>query len=524
MSELRLRLYDTLTQKLTPLVPQRPGEVRVYTCGPTTYDVAHIGHARAALAPDVLVRHLRGQGMNVTYVRNITDVDDKILKRAAEQGVPPMELSARMAGLYQEDVRAIGCVEPDVQPKVSEHIAEIVALVQSLIDKGAAYEVTMPSGARDVYYAVRAFPGYGKLSKRNVDEMRVGARIEANEDKRDPLDFALWKGVTGDAWGWDSPWGKGRPGWHIECSAMSSRYLGHGFDVHCGGMDLIFPHHENEIAQSEAAHPGEGPFVRLWIHNGFVNVDKEKMAKSLGNFVTIRDVLSRNDPEALRYFLLTVHYRGPIAFDTEKLPDGRVVFPGVLEAERRVDYLYGAVGRLLGLGVPNPAGTSPAKMPRDLIPFAKLGAEARARVDAALDDDLNTPVALAVLAELAKGANELADLVQKRKKDVDIQRAAPYLAAQMVVAMRMACEPLGLLPSTPDAYRERTQRQRLGLLGVTAEQIDARLAERTAARQAKDFARGDAIRKELDAMGLDIADSPEGTTWRVGPGGRLPSA
>src|SRR5262249_28487285 len=247
-----------------------------------------------------------------------------------------------------------------------EHIPDIVALIQKLIAQGAAYEVTMPSGAHDVYYAVRAFAGYGKLSKRNVDEMRVGARVEASEEKRDPLDFALWKGCVGEsshdgaasgpkprppkeAWGWDSPWGKGRPGWHIECSAMSARYLGHGFEVHCGGMDLIFPHHENEIAQSEAAHPGEGDFARVWIHNGFVNVDKEKMAKSLGNFVTIRQVYERNDPEALRCFLLGVHYRGPIGFDTEKLPDGRVVFPGVCEAERRVDYLYQGLGRVEGL-------------------------------------------------------------------------------------------------------------------------------------------------------------------------------
>ena len=516
--ELRLRLYDTLTQKLVPLVPKRPGEVGVYTCGPTTYDVAHVGHARAALAPDVLVRHLRSKDLKVTYVRNITDVDDKILKRASEQGVPPMELSARMAALYQDDVRAIGCSEPDVQPKVSEHIPDIIALVKSLIERGAAYEVTMPTGARDVYYAVRSFSGYGKLSKRNVDEMRVGARVEACEDKRDPLDFALWKGCTGEAWGWDSPWGKGRPGWHIECSAMSARYLGHGFDVHCGGMDLIFPHHENEIAQSEAAHPDEGPFVHVWIHNGFVNVDKEKMAKSLGNFVTIRDVLARYDREALRYFLLTVHYRGPIQFDTEKLPDGRVVFPCVGEAERRVDYLYQALSRLASIGVPQPGGTAPARVPKDFVPFTKLAADARARVDAALDDDLNTPVALAVLAEVAKAANELADLVQKRKKDADLQRAAPFAAAQIIVTLRLASEPLGLLTSTPEAYRERTQKQRLGILGVTADQIDARVAERTAARQAKDFTLADTIRKELDALGIEVADGTDGTSWRVGLG------
>jgi cysteinyl-tRNA synthetase len=521
---LSLRLHDTLSAKLVPLVPRRPGEVRVYTCGPTTYDVAHIGHARAAIAPDVLVRHLRAQGLAVTYVRNVTDVDDKILKRAEQQGVPPMELSAKMAALYQEDVRAVGCVDPDVQPKVSEHIADITALIGSLIASGAAYEVTMASGARDVYYAVRAFPGYGKLSKRNVDEMRVGARVEACEEKRDPLDFALWKGCVGDAWGWDSPWGKGRPGWHIECSAMAERYLGHGFDVHCGGMDLIFPHHENEIAQSEAAHPGEGAFVGLWIHNGFVNVDKEKMAKSLGNFVTIRDVLARNDAEALRYFLLTVHYRGPIAFDTEKLPDGRVIFPGVVEAERRVDYLYTALARLMSISVSTPGGTTPARMPKDLVPFARVAAEARARVDAALDDDLDTPVVLTVLGELAKAANELADLAYRRRKDVDLARAAPFVGAQILAALRTTAESVGLLPSGPEAYRERTQAHRLAMLGLTAPGVEARLQERTAARQAKDFARADALRKETEALGVEVYDAPEGTTWRVLPGGAAPSA
>jgi cysteinyl-tRNA synthetase len=366
--------------------------------------------------------------------------------------------------------------------------------------------------------------------------------VETNEEKRDPLDFALWKGCVNEAWGWDSPWGKGRPGWHIECSAMSARYLGHGFDVHCGGMDLIFPHHENEIAQSEAAHPGEGDFVHLWIHNGFVNVDKEKMSKSLGNFVTIRDVLARNDAEALRYFLLGVHYRGPINFDVEnrctachglretnKPQDpcpscqapgpGRVVFPGIVEAERRVDYLYQAIARLEAIAQGNVRETTPAKFPKDLLPFTKLAAYARARVDAALDDDLNTPVAIAVVNELAKAANELADLVQRRRKDMEVAKAAPFVAAQLVASLRACLLPLGLLQATPEAYRERTQNQRLAILGVTPAQIDARLAERAAARQAKDFARGDAIRKELDALGIEVANSPEGTTWRVAPGG-----
>ncbi|HEX7602574.1 MAG TPA: cysteine--tRNA ligase, partial [Polyangiaceae bacterium] len=513
---IRLHLYDTLSQRLTPLIPKRPDEVRVYCCGPTTYDVAHVGHARAAITPDVLVRHLRGQGVKVTYARNITDVDDKILKRAAESGEEPTVLSARMAKLYQEDVAAIACVKPDIEPKVSEHIPDIIELIETLIREGAAYEVTMPNGARDVYYAVRKFPGYGKLSKRNIEEQEVGARVESSEEKRDPLDFALWKGCTTDAWGWDSPWGKGRPGWHIECSAMANRYLGHGFDVHCGGMDLIFPHHENEIAQSEAAHPNQGPFAQLWIHNGFVNVDKEKMAKSLGNFVTMRDVFARNDPEGLRYFLLTVHYRSPIQFDTVKLDTGRVEFPGVIEAERRVDYLYGVLERLAAL-YRGAVEQTLATVPRELEPFAKVAREGRIRVEEALDDDLNTPVALAAIAELAKAGNELCDLIQKRHKDKAIAETAPHVAVQIALAIRSALEPLGLLTASASAYQARCRTRRLAIRGLTPEGIEAAVTARRQAREAKDFARADTLRAELDAAGVEVSDGPAGSVWRVVP-------
>ena len=537
MREIRLQLHDTLSGKLKRFEPQRPGEARIYTCGPTTYDVAHAGHARAAVAPDVLVRHLRAQGIKVTYVRNITDVDDKILKRAQERGEEPTDLSAHFAKLYQADIRAAGCVDPDVEPRVSASIGDIVALIEKLIEKGAAYELQMPNGAKDVYYSVRAFPDYGKLGKRNIDELKSGARIEASDDKRDPLDFALWKGSPGEAWGFESPWGKGRPGWHIECSAMADRFLGHGFDVHCGGMDLIFPHHENEIAQSEAARPGEGPFAHTWIHNGFINVDKEKMSKSLGNFVTLADVYERYDGEALRWFLLTVHYRLPVSFDIEnhclacdavradrEKPcekcgaegKGRVVFPGLLEAERRVDYLYQALGRLEALSAQSPEDYG---VPKSLAAIDKLASEARARVDAGLDDDLNTPVGLTVLGELGKAANELCDMVVKRKKDQELVRAAPAIARKLEAAIRSSAEPLGLLLAPAEVYRARTQKQRLALLGTTAEAIDGKLKERTQARQDKDFAKADVIRKALDAQGIEVNDGAEATTWRVLPGG-----
>lgn len=516
MHELRLRLHDTMSGHVVPVSPERPGEVRVYQCGPTTYDVAHVGHARAALAPDVLVRHLRAQGNKVTFVRNITDVDDKILKRAKESGEEPMALSARMAKLYQDDMAAMGNATPDVEPKVSESIGDIIHIVQELIGAGSAYEVVMPDGTHDVYYAVRTFPTYGKLSKRNIDDLEVGARVEANESKRDPLDFALWKGCTEAEWGWPSPWGKGRPGWHIECSAMSSRYLGHGFEIHTGGMDLVFPHHENEIAQSEAVPGACGPFVKIWMHNGFVNVDKEKMAKSLGNFVTVRQVYERNDPEALRYFLLSVHYRGPIAFETEKLENGRVIFPGVIEAERRVDYLYQTLARLRELAG-DAAPALPVPVSNALAAATSAAKETRKRVDDALDDDLNTSVAVAALAEAAKAGNELADLAQKRRKDLAFVKTAAALAAALEQGLRDAFVPLGLLQTPAAAYTERTRARRLGLLGLTATDVEAKLRERTQAREAKDFARSDAIRMELSGQGIEVHDTQEGSTYRVAP-------
>lgn len=523
MLNITLRLHDTMTGNLVPLVPKQPGKVRVYCCGPTTYDISHVGHARAALMPDVLVRHLRGQGIDVLYTRNITDVDDKILARAKENNETPTTLSARMADAYKQDIEALGCREPDHSPRVSDHIPEIITLIESLIEKNAAYPADMPSGLKDVYYAVRAFQEYGKLSHRNLDDLVSGARVEVSETKRDPLDFALWKGAPADAWGWDSPWGRGRPGWHIECSAMSEKYLGFGFDIHCGGMDLIFPHHENEIAQSEAAHPGEGAFANIWIHNGFVNVDKEKMAKSLGNFVTIRDVYNRNDPEALRYFLLTVHYRGPIQFETEKLESGRVVFPGVLEAERRVDYLYQTIGRLSSLaelaGGTDETGAGPApttRIPKEMSSLMELASTARARVDTALDDDLNTPVALAIVGEVARSGNELVDLAQRKRNNPDVAKSAPLVARMLVRALWSCVEPLGILQTPLDEYRARTRVRRLSLLGKTAAEIDARVEERQQARQNKDFVHADIVRKELESLGVEVADGPTGTTWRIG--------
>ena len=511
---LQLRIYNTLTRNTEALTLRKPGEATVYCCGPTVYDVPHAGHARAALAPDLLVRRLTYQGLKVTYVRNITDVDDKILERSAKNGETPPELSRRMTAVYQEEIASCGCLPPTHEPRVSDSVPEIIELIQKLVESESAYVLEMSEGKKDVYFSVRSFPGYGKLSRRKIDDLLAGARVERDEHKRDPLDFALWKGASAEEWGWDSPWGRGRPGWHIECSAMSEKYLQHGFDVHTGGMDLIFPHHENEIAQSEAAAPGKGDYVRCWMHNGFVNVDKEKMSKSLGNFVTVRDVLARNDAEGFRWFLLAAHYRGPIQFDTEQLADGRVIFPGVDEAERRVDYLFATVERLREL---TQAGlTAPGKLPPELLKLKTELDAAAAQGDAALDDDLNTPVALAALGEMMRIGNETAMLAQKRKKDASFAGAAGLLGRHVADAIRALTSQLGLLNVSPAVYAARVKERRLSLRKLSASSIEQKLVERADARKAKDFARGDAIRDELLTLGVAISDGGDGTsTWTI---------
>ncbi len=505
---MALRLYNTLTQRLEAFEPLEPGRVRMYVCGLTTYDLAHAGHARTYTSFDVLARHLRARGFEVTHVRNVTDVDDKILKRAKETGEEPLALSSRMSDACDEQLRTLGVADPTHEPRVSKHIDEIVALIQSLIDKGHAYAARTPKG-QDVYFSVRSFPPYGKLSHRNIDDLLAGARIEVGEVKKDPLDFALWKGDdAADAWGFPSPWGKGRPGWHIECSAMAHKYLGPHLDIHAGGMDLIFPHHENEIAQSEAVWGAE--FAKYWLHGGFLNVDAEKMSKSLGNFVTIRDVLERNDPEGLRYYLLGTHYRGPVNFEIEKLDDGRVVFPSVDEGERRADYLYVTLDALrrAAQGVAPAAG---GDGPSALKAQAKVVAGAREAVLVALDKDLNTPQALAVLADLAKAANEIAAFATK-KQDAEA-RALAAKAAEVLVA---ASEPLGLLLAPPEEFFARTRARRLALRKLDAAAIDARVRARDEARASRDFKTGDAIRAELAALGVELLDGEGGTTWRVG--------
>jgi cysteinyl-tRNA synthetase len=466
------------------LTTAEPGKVRFYACGPTVYDLSHVGHARSYVVWDVVVRHLRARGYEVKYVRNYTDVDDKIIARANERGEDPVALAARFARAYDEDMEALGNLPPDVAPKVSEHVPQIVALIGKLVEKGFAYA----PGNGDVYFSVRAFPDYARLSRRNLDDLVAGARVDPGESKRDPLDFALWKGAKPGEPAWDSPWGRGRPGWHIECSAMTLAHLGAPIDLHGGGKDLVFPHHTNEIAQSACA-VGDGrtaeTFSRHWMHHGFVEIDSEKMSKSLGNFFTIRQVLERYDPEVMRLFLLGTHYRNPINYSDAILD----------EAERRLGYLYETVEKALRL-----AGDVPP--PPEAAPFVE---EARR----ALDDDFNTPQVLGILAEAFTAANALAD---RKGKKPPADRAA---LAGFARDARALGETLGLLQRAPAAALGALRAKAAARRGIDPAAVEGKLAERAAARKAKDFARGDAIRDELLASGVALMDGPDGTTWKV---------
>jgi cysteinyl-tRNA synthetase len=444
-----LMLHNSLTRRKELFVPLDPGHVRMYVCGPTVYDLAHLGNARPAVVFDVLARLLRRLYPRVTYVRNITDVEDKINERARQSGEPIASITARTTADYHADMEAVGSLPPDQEPRATAHIPEMIAIIERLIAQGHAYEAQ-----GHVLFAVASFPAYGKFSGHTPDELLAGARIEIAPYKRDPGDFVLWKPSDTETPGWDSPWGRGRPGWHIECSAMSWRYLGENFDIHGGGQDLIFPHHENEIAQSCCAFPGS-TFARYWLHNGMLLVNGEKMSKSLGNFFTVRDVLEKAPGEAIRLLLLRGQYRGTLDFTDTALT----------EARRELDRFYRALERH-----PGPAS---AQCPVGVL--------------AALCDDLNTPLALSAMHALADSA--LAG---------DGQAAAD---------LRAAGDILGLLQATPEAwFRSGAQ--------DTAE-IEAAIAERLAARRAKDFARADAIRAALAARGIVLEDNAAGTTWRT---------
>jgi cysteinyl-tRNA synthetase len=496
---MSLSLYDTLTQRKAPFVTEEPNHARVYVCGPTVYDFAHVGHARCYVIYDVLVRHLRASGLKVTYVRNITDVDDKILHRSKENGEDPTTLSRRFTEAFWEDMRALGNLPPDIEPTVSGHIPQILEIIATLIEKGSAYAV-----AGDVYYSVDSFAGYGKLSHRTVDALLEGGSGRVGDEeakkKRAPADFALWKGAAESEWGWASPWGYGRPGWHIECSAMGKTHLGETLDLHGGGLDLVFPHHENEIAQSEAA--SGKPLAKHWMHNGFVEVDKTKMSKSLGNFFTAREIFGRHEPEALRYAMLTVHYRSPLHFDFELDEASKPSrFPLFDDAERRVEYVYTTRERLASI---DPARIVDAgEVPAALTSFAK-------DLASALDDDLNMPVALAHASEMLKQVNELVETTRRKKGTVS--KAAVAAAEKALAALGTE---LGVGQQDPTVFLERVRARRVKAKGLTEADIEAKIEARKAARDAKDFARADQVRGELVALGVELMDGPKGTTWRM---------
>ena len=459
-----LKIHNDLTRQKDDFVPIEPGRVRMYVCGMTVYDYCHLGHARVMVVFDVVYRYLRARGYDVTYVRNITDIDDKIIKRANENGEPFTVLTERFVQAMHEDAAALGVLPPTLEPRATEHLREIVEMIERLIARGHAY--VADNG--DVYYAVTSFEGYGGLSGKSIEDLQAGARVEPGEQKRDPLDFALWKAAKPGEPAWDSPWGPGRPGWHIECSAMSTCALGNHFDIHGGGADLQFPHHENEIAQSEAA-TGE-PFVNVWMHNGFVRVNEEKMSKSLGNFFTVREILARYRPEEVRYFILTSQYRSPLNYDDEHLDNARAALTRLYTALR---------------GLPDAASAG--------------GEDFRERFHAAMDDDFNTPVALSVLFDLVREINRV------RPQD---EPAAAALGAEL----RSLSGILGLLQADPEAYL----RGQVGEMGLSDAAIDSLIAERVAARKSKDWARSDRIRDELGAAGVILEDGPGGTTWRRG--------
>lgn len=455
---MTLRIHNTLTRRLEPFEPLEPGHVRMYVCGMTIYDLCHIGHARMMMAFDIVQRWLKVRGYRVTYVRNITDIDDKIIRRALERGISLRALTEEMTAAMHQDIAALGIEPPTLEPRATEYVPQMLGLIDRLEARGLAYRAE----GGDVNFAVRKFPGYGKLSGKSLDDLRAGERVAVDSDKLDPLDFVLWKAAKPDEPAeaqWPSDYGPGRPGWHIECSAMCGALLGETFDIHGGGADLQFPHHENEIAQSEGAN-GQ-PLARFWVHNGFVRVDNEKMSKSLGNFFTIREVLQQYDAETLRFFMVRTHYRSPLNYSDAHLDDAR----GALKR------LYTAL-----------ASVPPA--PLDAIDWSNPFAQ---RFGAAMDEDFGTPDAVAVLFELASEVN--------REKDAALSGLLRTLGAT-----------LGLLQSDPVVYLQ-------GGTGLDESAIALQIAARAAAKVQKNFAEADRIRQALLAQGVVLKDSPSGTTW-----------
>ncbi|SEO73808.1 cysteine--tRNA ligase [Nitrosovibrio sp. Nv6] len=460
-----LKIHNSLAREKQDFIPLTPGKVKMYVCGMTVYDYCHLGHARMMVVFDMVQRWLRTSGFDVTYIRNITDVDDKIIKRAQENNESIEALTMRFIQAMEEDAAALGVAAPSCEPRATRHVEDMIAMIRILVDKNLAYAAS--NG--DVYYAVHRFPRYGKLSGKSLDDLRAGERVIVDPNKKDPLDFVLWKAAKPGEPQWDSPWGRGRPGWHIECSAMGERYLGEHFDIHGGGQDLQFPHHENEIAQSEGAH--DHPFVNYWMHNGFVRVNDEKMSKSLGNFFTVREILARYPPEVVRFFILRAHYRSPLNYSDQHLDD----------AKRALDRLYTA----LKSGEAGETATAIDWIDWD-EPYAL-------RFREAMNDDFNTSDAVAVLFDLANEVNKTAS-----PKNIELMKALGGV--------------LGLLQQDPQQYLQDG-----GLTGDSAfppERIEQMIQQRLLARADRNYSEADRIRKELLDAGIILEDGVQGTTWR----------
>jgi cysteinyl-tRNA synthetase len=563
---MKLLVYNTLTKTKEEFQPLEPNKVKMYVCGVTVYDYCHIGHARSAVVFDVIYRYLLFLGYDVVYVRNFTDIDDKIIRRAQEEHTDYRTIAERYIEAFYEDMDRLGVLRPTVEPRATEHIKEMIEIIQKLFDKGYAYQ-----SGRDVYFSVERFPGYGKLSGRSLEDMMAGARVDIDEHKRNPFDFVLWKGSKEGEPVWDSPWGPGRPGWHIECSAMSAKYLGETFDIHGGGKDLIFPHHENEIAQSEAAF-GK-PFVRYWLHNGFVNINNEKMSKSLGNFLTIREILDKVHPEALRLFVISKHYRNPVDFSDE----------AIREAERGLERLYmtlsealerigGAVppGQFLGVGTGWQAQRTAPRAGTEACPYTRSPAchpersegsptchpgtpllldkerivafsnsKAHASVDPelsekvlsfpekfleAMNNDFNTAQAVGLMFDLR---NALQRFLESSGRGGQARRPAltgpasgqaqglPLL--ELAIAfLREAGSILGILERAPEAFFREQNLLKLKAIGMTEEEVESWIAKRAEARKEKRFDEADRIRAMLAEKSIQLEDTPKGTRWRVG--------
>ncbi|MBM4275295.1 MAG: cysteine--tRNA ligase [Deltaproteobacteria bacterium] len=491
-----MQIYNTLTRRKETFEPLHPWKVGLYACGVTVYDDCHLGHARSCVAFEVMVRHLRRRGYEVTWVRNYTDIDDKIIRRAQETGAAWDAVAQRYIASFKEDMAALGVPPAQIEPLATEHIPEMLEIIRVLVEKGFAYQGA-PGG--DVYFRVGKFPGYGKLSGQSLEDIQAGARLEIDPHKEDPLDFVLWKASKPEEPAWPSPWGPGRPGWHIECSAMSMKYLGETLDLHGGGLDLIFPHHENELAQSEAA-TGK-PFVRYWLHHGLLTIDQEKMSKSLGNFFTIKEVLAKFHPEVVRFFLINSHYRSPLDFSDAALR----------EAEAALLRLYTTLGKLEDLKkqFPDISGPVPADFFSGVLTADEI-ARLRAlpeRFAAAMDDDFNTAQALGYMFEAVRLVNRL----------LEHPSAEPGFVAFLAEVRRNLVDlgyVLNLLQSDPREMLA-TLRQKAEDLQISTEEIERLIAERSAARKNKDWARADAIRKELLERGILLEDTPQGTIWRV---------